>query len=80
MPVAGPDKQYPNVYYVSGAAGLPWAAALGAYSAESIVNKRNDLDDVFCPDRKFALGAGVQKILGTKLTFALSNFMRTRSL
>ena len=74
------DKNDPSLYYVSGAAGLPWAAALGVYSAESIVNKRNDLDDVFSPDRHFTLGPTVQKILGTKLTFALSNFMRTRSL
>lgn len=80
MPIAGRDKNHPSLYYVSGAAGLPWAAALGVYSAESIVNKRNDLDDVFSPDRHFTLGPAVQKILGTKLTFALSNFLRTRSL
>lgn len=80
MPIAGRDKDHPSLYYVSGAAGLPWAAALGVYSAETMVNKRNDLDDVFCPDRHFTLGPIVQKMLGTKLTFALSNFMRTRSL
>jgi glycine/D-amino acid oxidase-like deaminating enzyme len=80
IPVAGPDKNNPSIYYISAAAGLPWAAALGHYSAEHILEKRHDLDDVFSPERKFALGSCVQKILGTPLTFALSNFMRTRSL
>lgn len=80
MPVAGFDKDNTHIYYVTGAAGLPWAAALGVYSAESMIDKRTDLDDVFSPYRHFTLGSTAQKVLGTKLTFALSNFMRTRSL
>ena len=80
IPIAGPDIDLPHVYYISGAAGLPWATALGVYSAENMLENRHDLDDVFSPQRHFTLGAGIQKILGTKLTFALSNFMLTRSL
>ncbi len=80
MPIAGPDKQHPHIYYISGAAGLPWAAALGVYSAQHILENRTDLDVVFSPERHFALGSCAQKLLGTPLTFALCNFMRTRSL
>jgi gamma-glutamylputrescine oxidase len=80
IPIAGPDLSLPHVYYISGAAGLPWAAALGIYSAENIINNRHDLDDIFSPYRYFTLGSRIQKVLGTRLTFALSNFMRTRSL
>lgn len=80
IPLAGRDEHQSNLYYITGAAGLPWAAALGVYSAESCIDKRDDLDEVFSPYRSFALGSTIQKILGTRLTFALSNFMRTRSL
>jgi gamma-glutamylputrescine oxidase len=76
MPIAGFDVTMPNVYYVGGAAGLPWAAALGNYSTQAIVHKRTNLDAYFSPYRKFSLGSGIQRILGTKVTFALSNAIR----
>ena len=80
LPIAGADQTSPWIYYVGAAAGLPWAAALGIYSAESVLNKRNDLDAFFSPYRKFALGPWTQRIIGTPLTFALSNFMRVGTL
>ncbi len=74
MPIAGPENASSSLYYVSGAAGLPWAAALGRYAAESILDGRNDLDHYFSPQRKFFIGKGLQSVLGKKLSFALSNF------
>lgn len=80
IPIAGTDKDVPNVYYISGCAGLPWAAALGAYSAEYFVEKNTYFDSYFSPQRRFIIGPLIQNIIGTKLTFALSNFMSLGSL
>ncbi len=72
-PIAGRDKDKPFLYYVSAAAGLPIAAALGRYSAESLMDGNNALDSYFSPYRSFPIGGIVQSIIGTKLSFALSN-------
>lgn len=73
LPIAGFDDQNPNIYYIGAAAGLPWAAALGAYSAEKIIDNVGDLDHYFAPTRKYPLGHFTQNIIGTRATFALSN-------
>lgn len=75
MPIADFDDTLSNVYYISGAAGLPWAAALGCYAAEKLVTKRNDLDEFFSRKRKFPVGNIFQSMLGKRITFALSNFI-----
>jgi glycine/D-amino acid oxidase-like deaminating enzyme len=72
-PLAGFDENMKNVYYISAATGLPWAAALGRYSAERIVDKRDDLDIYFSPQRKFLFGNILQTILGKRITFPLAN-------
>ncbi len=73
VPIAGPDKDNPHIYFVSAAAGLPIAAALGRYSAEYLINGRNDLDGYFSPYRSFPIGNMLQSILGTKASFAIAN-------
>lgn len=75
MAIADYDRQDASVYYIAGVAGLPWAAALGNYSAEKILDKRSDLDEYFSLNRAFPIGGIVQKILGNRITFALSNFI-----
>lgn len=75
-PIAGPDKHSPHIYYVTACAGLPIAAALGRYSAEQLIDGNRSLDTYFSPYRKFPLGGITQKILGTKLSFALSNLLK----
>jgi len=72
-PIAGRDQNKPFLYYIAAAAGLPIAAALGRYSAEHLLEGRNDLDLYFSPYRSFAIGGLMQSILGTKLSFALCN-------
>ncbi len=74
MPLAGLDRDERSIYYIAGAAGLPWAAALGAYSAKRLIDGNKEFDDCFSPYRKFPIGEGLQRILGKKISFALSNF------
>lgn len=80
FPLAGFDKNMPSVYYIAGACGLPVAAAVATYCADRIVNNNREFDDCFSPQRPFTLGQITQKILGTRLTFALSNFLAVGSL
>ena len=74
-PIAGPDKKNQNIYYIGAAAGLPIAAALGRYSAEHMLDGRNDLDIYFSPYRSFAIGPILQTILGKKISFIISNLI-----
>jgi gamma-glutamylputrescine oxidase len=76
MPVAGKDKNHPHIFYISAAAGLPIAAALGKYSAEHILDGDNTLQDYFSPYRSFPIGGMVQKIMGKQISFALSNLIK----
>ncbi len=79
MPLAGRDEHDSNLYYIGGAAGLPWAAALGGYAADVIAENRSDLDGYFSPYRHFTFGPTTQKILGRPLTFALSHLTSLES-
>lgn len=73
MPIAGYASTLPSVYGIGAAAGLPWAAALGNYSAQHIIEQRTDMDIYFNPNRSFFINAGMQKVLGKRISFALSN-------
>jgi gamma-glutamylputrescine oxidase len=73
VPLAGQDKHNPNLYYVSAATGLPWAAALGRYIAEKVLSGRNDFDEEFNPYRKYPVGAVLQAFIRKPITFALSH-------
>lgn len=73
MPCAGRDSLSSSIYYIGAAMGLPWAAALGNYSAEHLIDHRTDFDSYFSPARSFPIGHGVQKIIGNRATFAVSN-------
>ncbi len=78
MPIGGPDKHNPNIYYAGTASGLPWSAALGMYIADHAIDNRTELDPYFSPYRKFFIGNTMQSFLGTKLSFAISNFLREK--
>lgn len=75
-PIAGRDKDKPYMYYVSASAGLPIATALGRYSAEHMIDGRTDLDPYFSPYRSFPIGSGLQTIIGTRASFAISNLIK----
>jgi gamma-glutamylputrescine oxidase len=80
FPVAGLSVNMPSVYYIAGACGLPFAAALGAHCVDRIINNNTEFDEYFSPYRKFVIGSTMQRLLGTRLTFALSNFLSVGSL
>jgi gamma-glutamylputrescine oxidase len=73
LPLAGQSKLNNNVFYISGAAGLPWAAALGQYIAQKVLTGRDELDNYFSASRKFVLGAKTQSMLQKPITFALAH-------
>lgn len=80
FPVAGFDQKMPSVYYISGACGLPFAAALATHCTDRIMNNNTEFDAYFSPYRSTTIGPVAQTLLGTRLTFALSNFLSVGSL
>jgi gamma-glutamylputrescine oxidase len=78
LPVMGADRVHDSIWYAGAATGLPWAAALGVYAAERIIDARRDFDELFSPDRKFVIGRRMQAWLSTPLTFAISNGIAKR--
>jgi gamma-glutamylputrescine oxidase len=72
-PIVGRHPRFPSVYFAGGAAGLPWAAALGRYLAEKILDGRNDLESVLGVDRKFPVGPHLQAVIGAPAAFAVSH-------
>lgn len=77
VPLAGPDKDKPYIYYVSAAAGLPIADALGRYSAEHLIDGVTTFDEYFSPYRKFPISGMLQSILGNKRSFMISNIIKS---
>lgn len=80
MPIACPDKDMPNIYYISAATGVAWAAALGTYSAQRILNGDADIDRLFSYERFSPLSRIASTLLGDPLTFAINNLRRVSSL
>jgi gamma-glutamylputrescine oxidase len=72
-PVVGRHPRYSTVHYAAGAAGLPWAAALGRYLAEKVLDGRKDLDAALAVHRRFPIGPHMQAFLGTPSAFAISH-------
>ena len=76
VPIAGQDKTDPTLYYVAGATGLAWAAGLGDYLAEKVLEGRNDYDELFDPYRKFPFDPvlkTVQPVISTLMAFGISH-------
>ena len=73
VPIAAQDAQKPSIYYISGVAGLPWAAACGLYIADKITSGRSELDHVFSSSHTHPIRPWMQKIIGKRLAFALGN-------
>jgi gamma-glutamylputrescine oxidase len=79
FPIAGFDEQNPSIYYLTAATGLPWAAALGNYAARHCLDGDDTFAGYFSPYRPFKIGAWSTKLLGTKLSFALSHYLTSSS-
>lgn len=72
-PIIGYDKDLKSVYYIGVPAGLTVGAMLGNYCADHIINGDDTLKDYFSPYRNYRIGNVLQSILGTKISFAISN-------
>jgi gamma-glutamylputrescine oxidase len=72
-PIVGRHPRFPAVYFGGGAAGLPWAAALGRYLGEKVLDGRSDLEDVLGVERRFPVGRRLQAVLGAPAAFAVSH-------
>lgn len=72
-PVVGRHPRFPSVSFAGGAAGLPWAAALGRYLAERVLDGRKEFDSVLAVDRHFPVGRKMQALMGAPAAFALSH-------
>ena len=77
-PLCGADKDEPSIYYIAAATGLPIAAMLGNYCADHIVDGADHLKDFFSPYRSFPINRALHTLMGTKLSFALSNFIKLK--
>ncbi len=77
-PLCGADKDDESIYYIAAATGLPVAAMLGKYCADHIVDKADHLKDFFSPYRSFPINRVLHTIIGNKLAFALSNFIKLK--
>jgi gamma-glutamylputrescine oxidase len=75
-PLSGRDKDNHSVYYIAACAGLPIAAGLGIYCADHIIDGHDELKDYFSAYRKFPISGFLEKILGVRLSFALSNLIK----
>jgi gamma-glutamylputrescine oxidase len=72
-PVVGRHPRYSSVHYAAGAAGLPWAAALGRYLAEKLLDGRHDVDAPLAVNRRFPIGSYAARVLGMPASFAISH-------
>ena len=74
LPVAGECRGRNNIYYVGGAAGLPWAAALGGYIVRrALGGPRTPFDGYFATPRRYPIGYTLQSFLGKPVTFAITH-------
>jgi gamma-glutamylputrescine oxidase len=73
LPILEPDDDNDCAFYVGAASGLPWAAALGQYAADRVLNGRNEFDKDFSSRRRFVIGPRMQSFLRTPATYALSH-------
>ncbi|MEK6847258.1 MAG: FAD-binding oxidoreductase, partial [Nanoarchaeota archaeon] len=74
-PIADYDYTNKSIQYTMGCAGLNWAAYCGDYLARRFVQpeKTEDLTEFLGANRKFFIPLWIQKILGKRTTFAISN-------
>ncbi|MBP9764785.1 FAD-binding oxidoreductase [Candidatus Babeliales bacterium] len=75
-PLIGVDKQYPYRFYIASCAGLPIAAAMGRYSAARLLDGVDEFERYFSIYRNFPVGGLVQKVIGKRMAFALSNLLK----
>lgn len=78
IPIADYDRKNKSIQYSIGCAGLNWAAYCGDYLAKRIVDpkKTKDLTEFLGINRKFFVSKRLQRILGKRVSFALSHLKK----
>ncbi len=73
VPLAGELPERKGTYYLAGAAGIPWAAALGSYISEKVLTGRSDLDTEFTAQRHYPVPNWLQSVISKPLSFAIAH-------
>ncbi|MBS1776277.1 MAG: FAD-binding oxidoreductase [Bacteroidetes bacterium] len=77
LPTIVRDKSNPNLHFILGVVGLPWASFCGNFLAENILGTAHTDDQkyfTYLSDRRyFALATYWEKILGKSILFSLNN-------
>lgn len=78
MPIADYVPKNKSIQYSMGCAGLNWAAYCGDYLAQRIIDpkKTEDFTEFLGAQRKFFISKNLQKILGKRISFALSHLKK----
>ncbi len=74
-PIADYDRNNNSIQYAMGCAGLNWAAYCGDYLAKRVISPKEteDLSEFLGANRRFFIPVWLQKIVGKRITFAISN-------
>lgn len=77
LPVVVRDEDNPNIHFILGVVGLPWASFCGNFVAKNILKTATDDDDryfKYLSDRRyFALPSSLYKFISKPVLFALNN-------
>lgn len=77
LPTIVRDKTNPNLHFILGVVGLPWASFCGNFLAENILGTGHEDDQkyfTYLSDRRYyAFGTFWEKIVGKPIVFALNN-------
>ena len=73
-PVLGTYPRFDNVHFAGGAAGLPWAAALGQHLARRVLGQNpGTIDQLLSVHRRFPIGGRLQSVIGAPAAFATAH-------
>ncbi len=77
LPVIARPPQHPHIRFILGCVGIPWAAFCGRFAARNILGEADDdyakYFNYFSNVRQFSLPAGLGKVVGKPMFFALAN-------
>ena len=77
LPTIVRDEDNPNIHFILGVVGLPWASFCGQFVAKNILKTATEEDDKYykyLSDRRyFALPAGLYRLIGKPILFAINN-------
>jgi len=77
LPVIARPPEHPHIRFILGCVGIPWAAFCGGFAARNVLGEADDdykkYFNYFSNEREFSLPAGLSKVVGKPMFFALAN-------